>query len=80
MKGANLVEVLAGTLNPSTTQTSQNSLLQMKSIPGFSVQLLVISDDSCCDFSIRQAALVYLKNLIQDHCESPEPYIPVDDL
>lgn len=78
MKGGNLVQVLADTLNPHTTNSSLEALSNMKSASGFAIQLLVISDDRNYDISIRQSALIYLKNVIQDHCRAP--FIPQDDV
>ena len=64
MKGANLAQILSGTLNPATTNSSFDTLSRLKVNNGFSVELLVISDDTNYDISIRQSALVYLKNII----------------
>ena len=64
MKGANLAQILSGTLNPATTNSSFDTLSRLKVNNGFSVELLVISDDTNYDIGIRQSALVYLKNII----------------
>ena len=50
----------------------------MKNASGFAIELLVISDDKNYDMMIRQSALIYLKNVLQDHCQSP--FIPQDDI
>lgn len=78
MKGANLVQVLADSLNPVTTNSSYSILSNMKANNGFAIELLVISDDRNYDISIRQSALIYLKNVIQDHCRAP--FIPHEDI
>ena len=64
MKGANLPQLLASTLNPSTTHSSYEALSQIRSANGFAIELLIISDNSSLDISIRQSALIYLKNLL----------------
>lgn len=69
MKGANLVQVLAGTLNPNTTHDSLHALQQMKNRNGFILDLLVTSDDTQVDINLRQAALVQLKNTLENHCQ-----------
>jgi hypothetical protein len=79
MKGANLVQVLASTLNPSTTHSSLHTLSQLKATHGFAVELLIISDDSNYDISIRQSALIYLKNLLCEHCEKGD-LVPPEDI
>ena len=79
MKGGNLVQILAGSLNPNTTNECYNTLSQMKSTNNFSIDLLVISDDGNCDISIRQSALIYLKNIIEENCKGRE-FIPQHDI
>jgi len=79
MKGGNLAQVLAGTLNPSTIHSSNATLHQMDASQGFVIDLLLLSDDSNQDINVRQSALVYLKNLLQRHCRE-EPFLPQNDL
>lgn len=64
MKGGNLPELLANSLNPSLTNASYHALSQLKHQQGFAIQLLLISDDHDCHISIRQSALIHLKNLL----------------
>ena len=79
MKGANLVQILAGTLNPNTTNQSYQTLSNMRSNNNFVVDLLVICDDNNCDISIRQSAIIYLKNSIEEHIKN-QPFIPSEDI
>lgn len=79
MKGATLVQVLASTLNHSTTNASYETLSQMKASNGFAIELLMISDDGNQDINIRQSALIYLKNILADHCNE-SPFIPLADI
>lgn len=51
----------------------------MRSSNNFVVQLLVISDDGNCDNNIRQSAIIYLKNTIEEHCKG-SPFIPQEDI
>jgi hypothetical protein len=51
----------------------------MRTINGFVIELLIISDDVKHDAAIRQSALIYLKNVIQDHCNQ-SGIIPQDDM
>lgn len=68
MKGAQIVQVLAGTLSPSLTNVSYSQLSEWRSSHGFAVELLLIADDSNYQIEVRQSALVYLKNMLSDHC------------
>jgi len=79
MIGGNIVNIIANTLNPSTTEQAARQLQTMRQNNGFTIELLVISDDQQYDMSIRQAALIYLKNTIQDHCNQ-NAFINNDDL
>jgi hypothetical protein len=70
MNSANIIKVLADSLHPTTTHLAYQQLSQMRNITGFTVELLLISDDHQADIAIRQSALIYLKNVVQDHCQS----------
>ena len=50
----------------------------MQNTTGFTIELLLISDDQNNDVSIRQSALIHLKNIIQEHCEQ-QPFLPQAD-
>ena len=78
MKGGKLVQVLADSLNPSKTNASYQTLSNIRSNNGFAIDLLVISDDANYNADIRLSALIYLKNIIQDHIDSP--FIPEEDI
>jgi hypothetical protein len=45
---------------------------------GFAVELLVICDSLDYNPAIRQSALIYLKNAIQDHCQQQNCIHPED--
>jgi hypothetical protein len=79
MQGGNLERLLGETLQPATTRDSYLALATLNSTPGFTTQLLLISSDGHCDIAVRQSALVYLKNLIAEHCAQGD-LIPRDDL
>jgi hypothetical protein len=51
----------------------------MRSSKGFTVELLVVSDSADYPAAVRQSAVIYLKNAVQDHC-SRQSFIPPDDL
>jgi len=70
MNSANIVKVLTDSLHPATTNAAYQQLSQMRNINGFAVELLLISDDHHLDIAIRQSALIYLKNIVQDHCQT----------
>jgi hypothetical protein len=64
MNNYSLANVLADTLNPALTNQSMRQLAQLKLQKGFSIQLLVIADDGNNVISLRQSALIYLKNMV----------------
>lgn len=78
MIGGNIVNILAKTLHSDSTTNSTLQLNNLREQQGFTIELLVISDDSNYDISIRQAALIYLKNTIQDHCKHNPIITPAD--
>lgn len=79
MKGAQIASVLSRTLSPATIGSSSQQLQSMRCNRGFTVELLVICDSLDYNPSIRQSAIIYLKNVIQDHCQR-SPCIPFEDL
>jgi hypothetical protein len=79
MKGAQIANVLSRTLSPSTIDSSSRELASMRGGRGFAVELLVICDSLDYTPAVRQSALIYLKNTLQDHC-SRQPCIPAGDL
>ena len=79
MKGGNLVQILGGTLNPNTTNSSYETLFSMRSNNNFVVDLLIICDDNNCDINIRQSAIIYLKNTIEENFKG-KPFIPEGDI
>lgn len=68
MIGANLINILSKTLNSNTIESSSLELNRMRNINGFPIELLVITDDTNQNIAIRQSAIIYLKNIVQDHC------------
>jgi hypothetical protein len=79
MIGANIANILASTLKSNTIESSSLELTRMRSAKGFTIELLIISDDIKQDIAIRQSAIIYLKNIIQDHC-THQPIISGEDL
>lgn len=79
MIGANIVRILVDTLNSNTTISSTQELSRLRGSKGFVIELLIISDNVNCNQPIRQAALIYLKNIVQDHCND-KATIHEDDL
>ena len=71
--------LLTNTLNPSLQQAAFHELSITRRNQGFATELLVIADDSNVNISVRQAALVTLKNLIYDEC-SEKGTMPQEDL
>lgn len=69
MQSANVAKVLLGTLDPASTHAATAHLLQLRNTQGFPIQLLLLSDDVANSSGLRQAALIALKNFVQDHCE-----------
>ncbi len=68
MISANIVNVLAKTLHSTTIDSSSLELNRMRNMSGFAIELLIISDNANHNVAIRQSAIIYLKNIIQDHC------------
>lgn len=51
----------------------------MRERRGFTVELLVVTDSSDYLPAVRQSAVIYLKNAVQDHC-SKRSFIAPEDL
>lgn len=51
----------------------------MRGSRGFTVELLVVTDSSDYPPAVRQSAVIYLKNAVQDHC-TKQSFIPPEDL
>lgn len=79
MISANIVNVLARTLQSTTVDSSALELARMRNMNGFTIELLLISDDATQNIAIRQSAIIQLKNIIKDHC-TQSPTIPHDDM
>lgn len=69
MKGAQIATVLSRTLSAATIESSSLELERMRGERGFAVELLVICDSLDYNAAIRQSALIYLKNVLRDHCQ-----------
>lgn len=78
MIGANISNILARTLNPNTIESSSLELGRLRHSPGFALELLEICDNSGQEGAIRQSAVIYLKNIVQDHCGQGETVEPAE--
>lgn len=78
MIGANISNILARTLNSNTIEASSHELSRLRHSPGFALELLEISDNCGQDGAIRQSAIIYLKNIVQDHCGQGEIVEPAE--
>lgn len=58
--------LLNDSLNPSLAPQTLQNIHKLQQQDGFVTQLLIVADDHQCSLSIRQSALVVLKNLIYD--------------
>ena len=52
----------------STIESASLELGRLRHSPGFALELLDICDSCSQDGAIRQSAIIYLKNIVQDHC------------
>ena len=63
---ASVINLLSNTLQPQLQQATQRDLDRARTAKGFATELMVIADDNSQDISIRQSALIVLKNMVYD--------------
>ena len=63
-----VINLLSKTLQPHLQHATSIDLERARSIKGFATELMVIADDCSQNISIRQSALVVLKNMVFDEC------------
>ena len=81
MEPAPLVELFRRTLDPATRAESESKLQEMHKIIGFSpaiLQIVMNNDSGSVDLATRQAAVIYLKNLINTSWNDEEPSTTLD--
>lgn len=71
--------LLNNTLNPSLLNSTHQEIARNRSSKGFATDLMIIADDSNNNISIRQSALIVLKNMIFDHANNVQNAINASD-
>ncbi|XP_076030766.1 importin-7 msk isoform X2 [Oratosquilla oratoria] len=67
-----LIEILRGTIDPNLRQQAEDELTQMNKIIGFTRSLLQVVMMSEVDMPVRQAGVIYLKNMVAHHWKDAE--------
>ncbi|XP_033832240.1 importin-8 isoform X2 [Periophthalmus magnuspinnatus] len=70
-----IVQALKGTIDPSLRLAAENELNQSYKIINFAPTLLQIIVSEQVEFPVRQAAAIYLKNMVSQYWQDREPAI-----
>uniref|UniRef100_W5ND80 Importin 8 n=1 Tax=Lepisosteus oculatus TaxID=7918 RepID=W5ND80_LEPOC len=68
-----IIQALKGTIDPSLRVAAENELNQSYKIINFSPTLLQIIVSDQVEFPVRQAAAIYLKNMVSQYWQDREP-------
>uniref|UniRef100_A0A672IXS5 Importin N-terminal domain-containing protein n=1 Tax=Salarias fasciatus TaxID=181472 RepID=A0A672IXS5_SALFA len=87
MDPESLVEALRGTMDPNLREAAERQLNEVKSCVNFVSTLLRVTMSDQLDLPVRQAGVIYLKNMITQHwsdgdvsgTETPVNNIPEED-
>ena len=72
MNTQNVVETLRGTLNPDQRENAERALESFQKIIGFCPSLLQVVMMSDVDLAVRQAGVIYFKNLVTNYWVAKE--------
>ncbi|KAK3874176.1 hypothetical protein Pcinc_016350 [Petrolisthes cinctipes] len=72
MDSRKIIEILRGTIDPNLRQGAEEELSQMKKIIGFTPALLQVVMMAEVDMPVRQAGVIYLKNMVAQHWKDAE--------
>ncbi|XP_055011384.1 importin-8 isoform X2 [Boleophthalmus pectinirostris] len=70
-----IVQALKGTIDPSLRLAAENELNQSYKIINFAPTLLQIIVSEQVEFPVRQAAAIYLKNMVSQYWQDREPAV-----
>ncbi|XP_077450428.1 importin-8 isoform X3 [Stigmatopora argus] len=68
-----IIQALRGTIDPNLRRTAEDELNQSYKIINFAPTLLQIITSEQVEFPVRQAAAIYLKNMISQYWQDREP-------
>ncbi|XP_071956565.1 importin-7-like [Antedon mediterranea] len=68
-----IVEILQGTIHPDTRESAEQQLNEIHKIIGFAPHLLQVVMVDEVQFPVRQAGVIYLKNMIVQFWQEREP-------
>ncbi|XP_047481954.1 importin-7-like isoform X1 [Penaeus chinensis] len=72
MDSRKIIEILRGTIDPNLRQQAEDELTQMKKIIGFTPALLQVVMMGELDMPVRQAGVIYLKNMVAQYWKDAE--------
>uniref|UniRef100_A0A665X634 Importin N-terminal domain-containing protein n=1 Tax=Echeneis naucrates TaxID=173247 RepID=A0A665X634_ECHNA len=70
-----IIQALRGTIDPNLRVAAENELNQSYKIINFAPTLLQIIVSEQVDFPVRQAAAIYLKNMVSQYWQDREPSV-----
>ncbi|XP_033645727.1 importin-7-like [Asterias rubens] len=80
MEQQNLVQILQGSIHPDTREEAEKQLNEVHKIIGFSPTLLRVLMDETIPFPVRQAGVIYLKNMVTQFWNLREPDSPLEPI
>lgn len=72
MESRKIIDILRGTIDPALRQQAEDELTKMKKIIGFTPALLQVVMMGEVDMPVRQAGVIYLKNMVTQHWKDAE--------
>ncbi|XP_042213506.1 importin-7-like isoform X2 [Homarus americanus] len=72
MDSRKIIDILRGTIDPNLRQQAEEELTQMKKIIGFTPALLQVVMMGELDMPVRQAGVIYLKNMVSQYWKDAE--------
>ncbi|XP_022089193.1 importin-7-like [Acanthaster planci] len=80
MDQQNLVQILQGSIHPDTREEAEKQLGEVHKIIHFSPTLLRVVMDEGILFPVRQAGVIYLKNMVNQFWNLREPDSPLEPI
>ncbi|XP_071505004.1 LOW QUALITY PROTEIN: importin-7-like [Diadema antillarum] len=80
MDPSKLVEILQGTIHPDMRETAEKQLDEVHKIIGFTPTLLCSVMEESHPFPVRQAGVIYLKNMVTQFWQQREAETPVEPI
>lgn len=75
-----LVEILQGTIHPELRETAEKQLDEVHKIIGFTPTLLCAVMEEAHPFPVRQAGVIYLKNMVTQFWQQREVETPLEPI